>query len=96
MKTVITHKFCRRPKLIKLDKKTPSVDELFAIARREAVLLVAEDGTSFVLEEADDFEREAAQLGTSEKFMSFLKERSREQSVTSIEDFADELSSTDA
>ena len=58
-------------------------------------MLVAQDGTSFVLEEADDFEREVDQLGNSENFMKFLKERSREKSVTSIEQFAGELNSTD-
>ena len=81
-------------KTINLDKKAPSVDELLAIARREGVLLVAQDGTSFVLEEADDFEREVGQLGNSENFMKFLKERSWEKSVTSIEQFAGELNST--
>ena len=81
-------------KTINVDKKTPSVDELLAIARREGVLLVLEDGTSFVLEEADNFEREAVRLGNSENFMKFLKERSREKSVTSIEQFADEFNST--
>ena len=83
-------------KTIKLDKKSPSVDELLAIARRETVLLVSRDGTSFVLEQADDFDREVAELGNSEKFMSFLEERSREKGVISIERFADELDSKDA
>ena len=61
------------------------MDELLAIACREAVLIISQDGTSFVLEEADDFEREVAQLGNSEKCMKFLEKRSREKSVTSIE-----------
>jgi len=79
-------------KTIKLDKKAPSVNELLAIARRETVLLVSVDGTSFVLEEADNFDREVAQLGSSEKFMRFLEERSREKGVISIEQFANTLS----
>jgi hypothetical protein len=79
---------------IKVDKKSPSVDELLAIARREPVLLVSPDGTSFVLEEADDFDREVAELGSSKKFMSFLEKRSREKGAISIEQFADELDST--
>ncbi len=49
-------------KPIKLDKKSPSVDELLAIARREPVLLVTPDGENFVLEEADDFDREVVEL----------------------------------
>ena len=66
-------------KTIKLDKHAPSVDELLAIARGESVLLVSEDGRRFVLEEADDFDREVAQLGSSEQFMKFLQERSKEK-----------------
>ena len=80
-------------KTIHLDKKTPSLDELLAIARHEVVLLVSQDGASFVLEEAGDFEREVAQLGNSENFMKFLKERSLEKSAISIEQFAGELNS---
>lgn len=83
-------------KTIKLDKKTLSVDELLAIAREETVLLVSEDGTSFVLEEADGFDREVAQLGSSEKFMRFLEKRSREKGVISIDQFANDLDSKDA
>lgn len=83
-------------KTIKLDKQSPSVDELLAIARRETVLLVSPDGTSFVLEEADDFDREVAELGSSKTFMSFLEGRSREKGAISIERLADELHSKDA
>ena len=82
-------------KTINLDKKAPSLDELIAIARHEVVLLVSQDGTTFVLEEAGDFEREVAQLGNSQTFMRFLKERSLEKSATSIEQFAGELDSTE-
>ena len=82
-------------KTIYLDKNAHSVDELLAIARREVVLLVSQDGTSFVLEEADDFELEVTQLGNSENFVKLLKERSGEKSVTSIEQLAGELHSTD-
>ncbi|MBI4456680.1 MAG: hypothetical protein HY644_12370 [Acidobacteria bacterium] len=80
-------------KTIKLDRKAPSVNELVAIARSESVLLVSEDGTRFVLEEADDFDREVAKLGSSEKFMRFLKKRSKEKGVISVEQFAKELKS---
>ncbi|MDE2484370.1 MAG: hypothetical protein KGL32_03825 [candidate division NC10 bacterium] len=58
-------------KTVKLDKKSPPVDELLAFARREAILLV--------------FDQEVSKLGSNTKFMSFLEERSREQGVISIE-----------
>jgi hypothetical protein len=73
---------------IELNKESPSVDELLAIARREAVVLVSADGARFVLEGEDDFDREVALLGNSGKFMEFLAERSRENGVISIEQFA--------
>ena len=60
------------------------------MARNKSVLLVSK-GTTYVLEEADDFDREVAQLGDSETFMRFLEKRSKEKSVISIEEFADEL-----
>ncbi len=78
---------------IELNKESPSVEELLAIARREAVVLVSPDGVRFVLEEEGEFDREVAQLGDSPTFMNFLEERSREKGVTSIEEFAKGLDS---
>jgi hypothetical protein len=78
-------------KTIDLNKESPSVAQLLAMARRKSVLLVSKDGATFVLEEADDFDREVAELGRSEKFMRFLSERSREPAVSSIEEFAGQL-----
>ena len=82
-------------KTINLDEKARSVDDLLAIARREVVLLISKDGTSFVLEEADGFEREATELGNSDVFMKFLEDRSREEGATPIEQYAEELGTKD-
>ena len=76
---------------VNLNKESPTVGELLAMARKKSVLLVSPDGTSFVLEEADEFDREVAELGNSERFMRFLQKRSTERSVTSIEEFAEGL-----
>ena len=67
------------------------MSELLAMARKKSVLLVSKDGATFVLEEADGFDREVAELGGSEKFMRFLSKRSKERAVTSIEQFAEDL-----
>src|SRR5438034_7805632 len=75
-------------KTINLKEESPSVAQLLAMARKKSVLLVSKDGATFVLEEADEFDREVAQLGGSEKFMRFLSKRSKERAVTSIEEFA--------
>ena len=62
---------------------------------REVVMLISKDGTSFVLEEADGFEREATELGNSDVFMKFLEDRSREEGATPIEQYAEELGAKD-
>ena len=78
-------------KTVNLSKESPSVNELLAMAREKSVLLVSDDGRTYLLEEADDFDREVAALGNSEGFMRFLKKRSKEKSVISIEALAEEL-----
>jgi hypothetical protein len=78
-------------KTINLKEKSPSVTQLISAARKTSVLLVSEDGASFILEEADQFDREVAELGSSGKFMSFLMKRAKEPGVVSIEEFAEQL-----
>jgi hypothetical protein len=78
-------------KTVNLNKESPSVGELLAMARKKSVLLVSRDGTSFVLEEADEFDREVAELGSSPRFMRFLQHRSKKKGVITIEQFAEEL-----
>ena len=77
-------------KTVNLDRESRSVGELLAMARSTSVLLVSK-GRTYVLEEADDFDREVAQLGASETFMRFLEKRSKEKSAISIEELADKL-----
>src|SRR5213083_2581574 len=78
-------------KTVNLSKGSPSVNELLAMAREKSVLLVSDDGTTYLLEEAGSFDREVAVLGSSERFMRFLKKRSKEKSVISIDELTDEL-----
>src|SRR2546426_8006302 len=78
-------------KTVNLKNESPSVAQLLAMARKKSVLLVSKDGATFVLEEADEFDREVAELGGSEKFIKFLSKRSKEQAVTPIEEFAKQL-----
>ncbi len=65
-------------KTIDLTNEKHTLDELLALAKSEAVLIHATDGNDFLLEEADQFEREVASLGNSDRFISFLEERSKE------------------
>jgi hypothetical protein len=83
--------------MITLDLRTQhlTIDELFQAATSEAVHVIAKDGTIFVLEPADEFEREIVQLGQSEKFMAFLAERSQETGGISLEEAIKRLEQTD-
>lgn len=55
-----------------------SLSEVLTLAKSESVLIRAATGEDFLLEQADDFDREVATLGASEKFMAFLEARSKE------------------
>ena len=57
--------------------------------------MIAKDGTIFVLEPADEFEREVAQLGQSKPFMAFLAERAKETGGISLEDAIKRLERTE-
>jgi hypothetical protein len=63
-----------------------TVAELLQAARQESVMILGEDGSEFILESADAFDREVTELGQSEKFMSFLAERSQEAGSISLDD----------
>ena len=65
-------------KRIDLSKGQPSLSEVLTLAKSGAVLIHSVSGEDFILEQADDFDREAAALGGSEKFLSFLEARSNE------------------
>jgi hypothetical protein len=75
-------------KIIDLKSETHSVDELIILAKSETVLIHSADGFDFILEEADEFDREVASLGSSDKFMSFLGERSEEETDISFDEVA--------
>jgi hypothetical protein len=74
-----------------LRKQTITLDELFRVAADEKVLVVAKDGTTFVIEPADSFEQEVAMFRQSEKFMTFLAERSKEQATISLDELEREI-----
>jgi hypothetical protein len=75
-------------KTIDLKREKHSLDELLTMAKSGTVLIHSVDGNDFFLEEADELEREVTSLGSSDKFMSFLEERSREKRDIPIEEVA--------
>ena len=78
-------------KTVNLAEGDRSISELIELAKSEPVLVHAADGTDFVFEEADEFEREVAALAASDKFMSFLEKRSREGKEVPAPDVANRL-----
>ena len=74
-------------KTLDLTKKSITLDELLELAAAGSVRILTTDGRAFVLEKADDFEKEVALLGKSKKFRRFLNERSKETATTSLEDY---------
>ncbi len=71
---------------VDLRERPVTVAELLQLASTDVVVIVNQDGNEFVIEAADAFDREAAELGASAKFMSLLAERSREPGSVSLED----------
>jgi hypothetical protein len=65
-------------KTVDLSKEQHSLSEMLVLARSEAVLIRSDSGEDFVLEHADVLDREAATLGSSDAFLSFLEARSHE------------------
>lgn len=63
-----------------------TLEELFRAARSESILIVTDEGQEYILEAADEFDREVAELGRSEKFMNFLAERRKESGRIPLEE----------
>jgi hypothetical protein len=65
-------------KTVDLREGDHSLSEVLTLVKSEAVLIHSASGEDFLLEQADEFDREVASLGRSEKFMSFLDARAKE------------------
>jgi hypothetical protein len=74
-----------------LRQQAVTVEELLQIASADSVLIRTDDGQEFILESADEFDREVAMLGRSEKFMQFLAERSKEEGTIPLEQLKQDL-----
>ena len=73
-------------KTIDLKKEKRSLADLLSLAKRESVLIHSPSGEDFLLEQADDFDREVAALGGSDKFMAFLNSRSQEKDDKNLDE----------
>jgi len=78
-------------KIINLSNEKPSVQDLFKMAKAEAVL-IEDNGDRFLLTLANDFEAEVELLRHSHKFLVFLDERLKSSKTIPIEQIEAELS----
>ena len=78
-------------KTIHVQHDTPSLRQLLTMAADESILLVSDDGKTYILEEADDFDKEVETLGKSQKFMTFLENRAKAKGTISIGRLVDDL-----
>ena len=74
-----------------LRKQDITFEELFRVADSDPVLIVAKDGQEYLLESANEFECEVAQLGQSKKFMDFLAERRKDSRRIPLEEVESRL-----
>jgi hypothetical protein len=82
-------------KTIDLRRQHVTLDELLRSVGDDVVRVTSKDGEQFILEAADAFEREAAELGRSTKFLAFLAERSAESGEISLADIEARLTATE-
>jgi hypothetical protein len=71
-------------KTLDLSREKVTVEKLLKLAAAGSVRILTADGRAFVVEDADDFEKEVKALGKSKKFQRFLKARSKEPATTSL------------
>ncbi len=74
-------------KTLDLARVHVTLEDLLKLASAGSVRILAADGHAFVLEEADDLDKEVELLGKSKKFRRFLNERSKDAATTSLEDY---------
>jgi hypothetical protein len=82
-------------KTIDLRRQHVTLDELLRSVGDDVVRVTSKDGEEFILEAADAFECEAAELGRSAKFLAFLAERSAESGRISLADIEACLTATE-
>ncbi len=74
-------------KTLNLARRKITLEQLLKLASEGTVRILTADGQAFVLENADEFDREVGVLGKSKKFQRFLKKRSKEPASVTLEDY---------
>lgn len=74
-------------KTLDLSRERVTLKGLLKLASKESVRILSADGHSFVLEEADDFDKEVELLSKSKKFRRFLSKRAKEPGKVSLSEY---------
>ena len=78
-------------KVVELGNMPPSLDEMIGLAKQDLIVLRQPDGSVFALSPVDEFAVEVELLKNNPEFMAYLKQRSEERAVVSLEDLRGEL-----
>lgn len=78
-------------KVVELGTTQPSLEEVMGMAKDELVVLRRADGSVFAVSPVDDFAVEVELLKNNPEFLAYLRERSKEKAVMSLEDLRQEL-----
>jgi hypothetical protein len=73
-------------KTIDLGREQPSLADVLTLAKSEPLVIHSGPGEDYLLEPADEFDREVAALSNSDTFTTFLRSRSEEKGDVSIND----------
>jgi hypothetical protein len=71
---------------IELRTNAASVEELLSMARQENVLVTTEDGASFLISSADDFDTEVQLLRRNHRFLTVLDKLKRDRETIPLEE----------
>lgn len=71
-------------KTLDLRRKHITLEEVLKLAAAGSVRILTAEGHAFVVEDADDFDKELKLLGKSKKFRQFLKEEGSRDNIIGI------------
>ena len=78
-------------RIVELEDGRPTLDEVMALVKSEAIVLRRADGALFALAPIDDFDVEVECLKKNTEFMSFLNDLSAEDATISLQSLRNQL-----
>lgn len=78
-------------KTLKLTSHMISVEDLLRMAREDTVLVTTEDGDSFIISSADDFNTEVQLLRQNHNFLTMLDNFKKEEEIIPLNEVEEKL-----